>query len=322
MLRYLIRRILWTFVVMLLVSLITFLIYFVLPPNNSVYESFTHGSLTATASRLTRHYLGLDRPFWLQYGLFAKHVFAGDQWGWPGMWFSFQTRSPLRPIIASKAVVTAQLALGASVIWLLIGIPVGVVSALRPRSRLDRTAMGLALVAVCIPVFFLGLASLYVFWFKLRLVPGTGYVSPARGVLPWLHQMVLPWTVLALLFAAFYARMGRATLMDVLGEDYVRTARAKGLSERRVIAKHAFRASALPLVTMFGMDLGQLFGGAVITETVFNLPGLGNYAVLSIRHSDLYALADITLVVSFAVVVMNLLIDMAYAFLDPRIRYS
>lgn len=134
--------------------------------------------------------------------------------------------------------------------------------------------------------------------------------------------MALPWGVLALLFTAFYARMSRGALMEVLHEDYVRTARAKGLSERRVIAKHALRAISVPMVTMLGMDLGQLFGGAVITETVFNLPGLGSYAVSSIRHSDLYALVDITLVVAFSVVVMNMLVDIAYAFLDPRVRYS
>jgi peptide/nickel transport system permease protein len=320
--RYVIRRILWAVFVVILVSLLTFVIYFVLPPNDSVSQSFTHGMRTASASLLTRRYLGLDRPFWVQYGLFVKHVFLGDQYGWPGMWISFQTRSALKPIIAAKAVVTAQLALGAAVVWLLVGIPVGILSALRPRSRRDRIAMGFALLGVSTPVFFLGVTALYVLWFKLHLVPGTGYVPLGEGVGPWLRQMALPWCVLAVLFAAFYARMGRGTLMEVLNEDFVRTARAKGLSERRVIAKHALRASMLPTVTMLGMDLGQLFGGAVITETVFNLPGLGSYAVSSIRHADLYALVDITLVVALSVVVMNMLVDIAYAFLDPRIRYA
>jgi peptide/nickel transport system permease protein len=182
--------------------------------------------------------------------------------------------------------------------------------------------MGFALVGVSTPVFFLGVGALYVFWYKLHLTPGTGYVALGSGVLPWLRQMALPWCVLALLFAAFYARMSRGALMEVLHEDYVRTARAKGLSERRVIAKHALRAISVPMVTMLGMDIGQLFGGAVITETVFNLPGLGSYAVSSIHHADLYALVDITLVVAFSVVVMNMLVDIAYAFLDPRVRYA
>jgi peptide/nickel transport system permease protein len=180
--------------------------------------------------------------------------------------------------------------------------------------------MGLALLGVSTPVFFVGAAALFVFWLKLHVAPGTGYVPIGRGIIPWARQMVMPWSVLAVLFAAFYARMGRSSLMDVLGEDFVRTARAKGLSERSVI-RHALRASILPLVTMLGMDLGQLFGGAVITETVFNLPGLGSYAVQSVHHSDLYAVLDITLVVAFAVTLLNLLVDLGYAFLDPRIRY-
>lgn len=184
MARYVIKRLLWSVFVVLLVSLITFVIYLVLPPNDSVSQSFTHGNLTATASLLTRRYLGLDRPFWVQYGLFVKRIFLGDQYGWPGMWLSFQTRSALKPIIATKAVVTAQLAMGAAVIWLLVGIPVGVLAALRPRSRRDRVAMGFALVGVSTPVFFLGVGALYVFWYKLHLTPGTGYVAFGAGVLP------------------------------------------------------------------------------------------------------------------------------------------
>jgi peptide/nickel transport system permease protein len=307
--------------VLLLVTLITFLIYFVMPPNDSPYESFTHGMRTARASTLTKSALGLDRPFYIQYGLFVKRLFTGDQYGWPGLWFSFQTRGALKPIIASKAVVTAQVAIGAALIWLLIGIPVGILSALKPRSRRDRLAMGFTLVGMSTPVFFLGVAVLYAFWFKLHVAPGTGYVPIGDGVGRWLRQLVLPCSVLALLFAAFYARMGRATLMEVLDEDFVRTARAKGLSEARVV-KHALRASVLPLVTMFGMDLGQLFGGAIITETIFNLPGLGGYAVQAIHHADLYALVDITLVVAFSITVLNLVVDVLYAVLDPRIRYT
>jgi peptide/nickel transport system permease protein len=322
MLGYFVRRVGWAMFVIVLVSFITFTIYFVMPPNNSAYESFTHGDLTSSASQLTKEVLGLDKPFYVQYGLFAKRLFLGDQYGWPGLWFSFQTRSALKPIIAGKAVVTAQLATGAALIWLIVGLPIGILSALRPRSRLDRFGMGLALVGVSTPVFLLGAAVLYVFWFKLHIAPGTGYVPIGHGVFPWLRQMVVPWFVLALLFAAFYARMARATLIEVLDEEYVRTARAKGLREGRVVVRHALRASLLPVVTMFGMDLGQLFGGAVITETVFNLPGLGSYAVQSVHHADLYAILDVTLVVAFAVTIMNLIVDVVYAWLDPRIRYA
>jgi peptide/nickel transport system permease protein len=313
---------LWAAFVLVAMTTITFVIYFVMPPNDSVYQQFTHGSATAKASEDTKTALGLDRPVVVQYGLFMKHLFLGDRYGWPGMWFSFQTRSALKPIIASRAIVTAQLALGAALVWLLVGIPLGVVSALRPRTWVDRLSMGFALVAASTPVFFLGMIVLYVFWFKLRIISAAGYTSMGDGFLPWLQHMVVPWIVLAMFFAAYYARMSRATMLETLDEDFVQTARGKGLSEGRVVMRHAFRAAMLPLVTMFGMDLGQLFGGAVITETVFDLPGLGSYAVQAVRHADLYAVLDVTVVVAIAITVMNLLVDIAYAWLDPRIRYA
>jgi peptide/nickel transport system permease protein len=322
MARYILRRLLWTTFVIVAVSFMTFLIYFVMPPNDYAWESFTHGGLTSGASTLTRHVLGLDRPFWIQYGVFAKRLFTGDRYGWPGFWMSFQTRGALKPIILGRAAVTAQLALGAALIWLSFGIPIGILSALRPRSFGDRVAMGFALVGISTPVFFVGVAVLYVFWSRLHVVAGTGYVAIRHGFGPWFAHMIVPWTVLALLFAAFYARMTRASLIETMNEDYVRTARAKGVSERRVVLKHGLRSSILPLVTMFGMDMGQLFGGAVVTERVFNLPGLGALAVESVRHADLYAIIDITLVLAFAVATLNLVVDVVYAFLDPRIRHG
>jgi peptide/nickel transport system permease protein len=320
--RYIGRRALWAVVVLVIMISITFVIYFVMPPNTSVYEQFTHGAETTRASELTKSALGLDRPLYVQYGLFMKHLFLGDQYGWPGMWMSFQTRSALKPIIASRAIVTFQLALGAAVVWLMIGIPLGIISALKPRSKVDRFSMGFALFAASTPVFFLGMLVLYVFWFKLGIIPGAGYRPLTDGFVPWFSHMIVPWIVLALLFAAYYARMSRASMIEALDEDYVQTARGKGLSERRVIFRHAFRSAMLPLVTMFGMDLGALFGGAVITETVFNLPGLGAYAVQAVHHADLYAILDITVVVAIAITTMNLFVDIAYAWLDPRIRYA
>jgi peptide/nickel transport system permease protein len=320
--RYILRRLLWALVAVVVIATLTFVIFFVMPPNDSQYEGFTHGQRTSQASEFTKDVLGLDRPVYVQYGLFMRRLFLGDRYGWPGLWYSFQARSPLKPIIASRAIVTAQLALGAAVVWLLIGIPLGTISAVRPRSRFDRAAMAFALVAVSMPVFLLGMVVLYLFWFKLHLVPSAGYVSIGRGVWPWLQHMLLPWVVLALLFSAFYARMGRASLLEAMGEDFVRTARGKGLSESRVVLRHGLRMSMLPLVTMLGMDLGTLFGGAAITETVFNLPGLGSYAVQSVHHADLYAILDVTLVVGFAITGMNLIVDVLYAWLDPRIRYA
>jgi peptide/nickel transport system permease protein len=171
-------------------------------------------------------------------------------------------------------------------------------------------------------VFWLGLMFLYIFWFKLKIASGTGYISIGTSFLSWLNHLIMPWVVLALLFAAFYARMSRGNLIETMTEDYIRTARAKGLSETRVVMKHGLRASLTPVVTMFGMDLGSLLGGAIITETVFNLQGLGRLAVDSVNQLDLYALLDITILAAFFVTMANLIVDIVYAYLDPRVRYT
>jgi peptide/nickel transport system permease protein len=219
--------------------------------------------------------------------------------------------------------VTIQLAVGAAITWLLFGIPIGILSALRPRSVFDRVAMGFALIGVSAPVFFLGPVFLYIFWFKLGVAPGSGYYSISQyGVVPWFQHFIMPWIVLALLYAAFYARMTRANLIETMGQDYIRTARAKGLSERRVVFRHGLRAGLTPLVTMFGLDFGALLGGAFITETVFNLPGIGAYAIKSVFSGDFYAILDVTLIAAFFITIANVVVDIAYAFLDPRVRYS
>jgi peptide/nickel transport system permease protein len=183
--------------------------------------------------------------------------------------------------------------------------------------------MGFALFGISAPVFWLGLVSLYIFSNTLNLRGlDTGYVEFASSPTGWFSHLILPWTVLALLYAAFYARMTRGNLIDVMGEDYIRTARAKGLPERKVIFKHGLRASLTPIVTMFGLDIALLVGGAVITETVFNLQGLGNFTVRAAQGADLPAVTGVVVVAAFAVAFMNLVVDVLYAYLDPRIRYS
>jgi peptide/nickel transport system permease protein len=322
MIRYIIRRLLWLLVTLLLISAFTYVIFFMLSPVDPAVR-FAGKAPTAEIISEVRKQFGLDKPVVVQYVLFVKRMFLGDRYGWPGLGFSFNTRSALKPIITDRLLITLQLAAGAAVLWLLIGIPIGIVSALRPRSLFDRAAMGFALLGVSTPVFFLGPVTLFIFWFKLHWLPGSGFYSMGRyGIGTWFSHMILPWTVLALGFAAFYARMSRGNLIEVMGEDYVRTARAKGLSERKVVFKHGLRASLTPIVTMFGLDLGGLVGGAIITETVFNLQGIGNYAVQSVFSGDLYAILDITMITAFAITFMNLVVDIAYAFLDPRVRYS
>ena len=321
MLRYIARRILWVAFVLLFITLITYLIFFLMPPTDPAVN-FCGRQPTSECIAEVRRQFGLDKPIYTQYGLFVKKIFLGDQYGWPGLGFSFNTRSALKPIILERLGVTLQLSLGAAVLWVLIGIPLGVLSARRPRSGFDRAAMGLALFGVSAPVFWLGLMMLFVFWFKLHIAAGTGFVPISEGFFSWLNHLIMPWIALALLYVAFYARMLRGDLMDTMNEDYIRTARAKGLSEARVVYKHGLRAAITPTITLFGVNLGTLLGGAAVTETVFNIQGLGQFSLQAIRQGDLYALVDVTLIGAFFVVLANLVIDILYAFLDPRVRYS
>ncbi len=321
MARYIVQRFLWVVMTLLLVVLITYTIFFAMPSTDPAVN-FAGKQPTPELVERVRHQFGLDQPFVMQYGRFVERLFLGDDYGWPGLGFSFTTRSELKPVILSRLVVTAQLALGAALMWLVIGISIGILSALRPRSFFDRGAMGFALFGVSAPVFFVGPVALYIFWFKLQWLPGTGYVPISEDPAQWFLHMLLPWAVLALAFAASYARMSRANLIEKLTEDYIRTARAKGLSEKRVVLKHGLRASMTPIVTMLGLDLGGLLGGAIITESVFNLPGIGQYAVKSVFSGDLYAILDVTLIAAFFIMFANLVVDIVYAFLDPRVRYA
>ena len=306
--------------VVLLITFFTYIIFFKMTPDP--VAQFAGKQPTPALKREIREQLGLDKPFLEQYGLFVKRTFLGDEYGWPGFGFSYDTRTAIKPQLTERAWITIQLALGGAVVWLLVGIPIGIISALKRRSVVDRLAMGFALFGVSAPVFFLGLVALFIFWKTLGLTPGTGYASFGEGPGAWFGHFILPWCVLALLYAAFYARMVRGNLIETMSEDYIRTARAKGLSERRVVAKHGLRASLTPVVTMFGMDLGLLLGGALITETVFNLPGLGIWMVQSVNNNDFPVVVAVTLVAAFSVTALNLIVDIVYAYLDPRVRYS
>jgi peptide/nickel transport system permease protein len=314
--------VLWAILVLLIVVFLTYLIFFLLPSGDPAVRLAGKNQSPQILAQV-RQQFGLDHPWYVQYLLFLKHAVLGDQYGWPGLGLSFTTKVPLKNIVFERIAVTAQLALGAAVVWLLVGIPIGILSALRPRSIGDRTAMGLAVVGISMPVFFLGPIALYIFWFKLHLLPGTGYASLSEeGFGPWLSHWILPWCVLAVLYAAFYARLTRSNLLETMSEDYIRTARAKGLSEKRVIAKHGLRAGVTPVLTVFGLDLAALLGGAIITETIFNLPGIGQLTVQAVGAQDLNTIAVITLVAAVFVVIANLVVDILYAFLDPRVRYE
>jgi peptide/nickel transport system permease protein len=320
--RYLIRRSLFLILVLFIVSFLTFLIFFKLPPGDPARLAAGRRADERTLA-LARRNLGLDRPFWVQYWNFAKGLIPGPTWMNEQVYFSYNNFVPVWPQVKQRLPYTITLALGAAGVWLLLGLPIGIVSAIRPRTVWDRAGMLFALFGVSAPVFWLGYLFLYVFWFKLQMFPGSSIPidepileSIVRG------RFVLPWVVLSLTFAAFYARMVRGNLMETMTEDYIRTARAKGLSERRVVFKHGLRSALTPVVTMFGLDLGLLLGGAVITETVFNIPGIGQYVINSLQTNDFPAVMGVTVFAAFFIVVANLVVDVAYAFLDPRVRYT
>ena len=319
--RYIVRRLLWVVLVVLVITAFTFVIFFVMPPTDPAVQ-FAGKNPTPEQIAEVRRQFGLDKPVWQQYVLFLQHIFTGDEYGWPGLGFSFVTRSPVKDLLFDRIWVTISLAVGAALVWLCIGIPIGIVSAIKRGSLIDRASMLFALFFVSAPVFWLGLMALWLFWYKLGISPGTGYVPITQSFTGWLSHMILPWVVLALLYAAFYARMTRGNLIETMGQDYIRTARVKGLPERTVILKHGVRASLTPVVTLIGLDLGALLGGAVITETVFNLQGIGQWAVNSVFQGDLPAVLAVTVIVALAVTLMNLVVDVVYAYLDPRVRYT
>jgi len=316
---YIVRRLLWAAAMLLIVSALTFLIFYTFP---SADPATLRAGRQATPELIAqiRHALGLDRPVYDQFFIYMKNLVLHFNLG-----YSYQNNVSVRSEIFSRLPATLSLTAGAVVIWLLIGIPIGVLSAVRPRSLLDRFAMTAALVGISAPVYFLGLVSLFLFASDIGRVPlfgGAGsYVPLTQDPAGWFESLILPWFVLAAAFAAFYARMVRGNLIEVLGEDYIRTARAKGLAERRVVLKHGLRAALTPVVTIAGLDIGILLGGAVLTETVFNIPGVGRFAYDSIVNSDLPAIQGTVLFGAIFIIVANLIVDIAYAFLDPRVRY-
>ncbi len=321
--RYLIRRSLFLVLVLFIVSLVTFLIFVKLPAADPARRAVGRATTPENVENARRAF-GLDKPIYVQYARFAKGLIP-----WPGLflnedvYYSYSNFVPVKEEIFRRLPVTIALAVGASIVWVLIGIPIGIVSAVRRRSIADRVAMVFALFGVSAPVFWLAYLFLYLFWFKLGWAPSSG-IPIGVSVLEAVAQgrFIMPWLVLALAFAAFYARMVRGNLIETMGEDYIRTARAKGLSERRVIYRHGLRAALTPVVTMFGLDLAGLLGGVFITETVFNLPGIGQYAVRSIFLNDFPSVMGVTILGAFFIALGTLLVDVAYAFLDPRVRYT
>jgi peptide/nickel transport system permease protein len=321
--RYLIRRVLFLILVLFVVSLLTFLIFVKLPAGDPARRAVGR-TTTPEQIEAARKAFGLDKPLWVQYGRFAKGLIP-----WPGLflsedvYYSYGNFVPVKEEIYRRLPVTITLAVGAAILWLLIGIPIGILSGIKRGSFWDRSAMLFALIGVSLPVFWLGQLLLYVFWFKLGIAPSSGLdigASMWQSILD--GKFILPWITLSVTSAAFYARMVRGNLIETMSEDYIRTARAKGLAERRVIFKHGLRGALTPVVTMLGLDIGALLGGAFITETLFGLPGIGQLAVISIGTNDFPMVMGVTILGALFIAVANLVVDVVYAFLDPRVRYT
>jgi peptide/nickel transport system permease protein len=320
MLAYIIRRLLWVLLLLFVVSALTFVIFYLLPSADPAQLRAGRQPDPQLVEQI-RHNLGLDKPWYQQYFDYMKQVFLHFDFG-----YSYQNTISVKEQILQRLPATISLALGAAVVWLTIGISVGIISAVRSRSLLDRVSMGTALVAISAPVYWLGLLSLYLFSDdigKWKIFPGAGsYVPFSENPEKWFTSLILPWFVLAAAFAAFYARLLRSNLIETMGEDYIRTARAKGLSEKRVVMRHGLRSAITPIVTAAGLDIGILLGGAILTETVFNIPGIGRLVYESIQHSDLPMIQGTVLFGTFFIVMANLVVDIFYAFLDPRVRYA
>ena len=320
MVRYILRRIGWTVVLLAVVSAVTFVIFFALPSADpAVLRAGKQASPELVAQIRAR--LGLDDPLYVQYWTYMKGVVLHFDLG-----FSYQSGESVREAIVSRLPATISMTGGALVIWLATALPIGVISAIRRHSLLDRVTMTGALLAISAPVYWLALVALYLLASDIGVIPvfdGAGtYVGITQDPVQWFASLLLPWLVLAAGFSAFYARLLRSNLVEVMGEDYIRTARAKGLSERRVVWRHGVRAAITPIVTVLGLDIGVLLGGSILTESVFNIPGVGRYAFDAIQSADLPAIQGTVLFAAFFIVVANLVVDVAYAFLDPRVRYG
>jgi peptide/nickel transport system permease protein len=330
-LAYIIRRVLNAIFTLLVVTAVTFVIFFMVPKATGSDPAllFIGKNSDQASVEGIREKMGLNDPVPVQYGKFLKGIVAGRDYAngpdvthcpAPCLGYSFKTDQEVTPLLLADLPVTISLAVGAAIIWLIMGVSTGVISALRRGSFLDRAVMTGALAGVSLPIYFTGLLSSAIFIYWLGWLPQSNYVPFTEDPSQWFIQMLLPWITLAFLFAATYARLTRANMLETLGEDYVRTARAKGLRERTVIGKHALRSGLTPIVTVFGLDLGALLGGAVLTEAVFNLRGLGYQALTAIRGNDLPIILGVTLIAAFFIVFANLIVDLVYGVIDPRVR--
>jgi peptide/nickel transport system permease protein len=331
---FIIRRLLATVVLLIVVSMITFAIFFLLPrwggqTTYGLAVQYVGRNPTPAAVHQIEQQLGLTKPLVVQYWDYLRAIPLGEHFSSgpnslycppPCFGYSFKNQQPVWPIMISDLPVTLSICIGAAVLWLGFGVAAGVVSALKRGSAVDRVSMGIALAGVSLPIFFTGQVALALFSYKWAIFPSVQYVGFTSNPLLWAKNLVLPWVTTAFLYAALYARLTRSGMLETMSEDYIRTARAKGLPERTVITKHALRAALTPIITIFGLDLGLLLGGAILTEVTFSLHGLGYFTISAIQTQDFPEIEGVVLLASFFIVIANMFVDILYAVVDPRVR--
>lgn len=313
MLGYIARRILATIPVMAVVGLFVFSLLYLSPGDPAAIIAGDQAT-PADIERI-RASLGLDRPFLVRFGEWAWRILHGD------LGISIFTNLPVTTLISQRVEPTVSLMLVTLVFAIVVAVPLGVVAAWKAGSLIDRLVMGIAVTGFSVPVFVVGYVLAYIFALQLNWLPVQGYTPLSQGLWPWLSNLILPSVTLGLVYIALIARVTRATMLDVLSQDYVRTARAKGLAQRKILFVHALKNAAVPIVTVIGIGIALLIGGAVVTETVFAIPGLGRLTVDAILRRDYPVIQGVVLLFSFTYVLVNLAIDLFYTILDPRIRY-
>lgn len=321
MIVYIGKRLVAVVGILLVICAVTFVIFYLVPSDPAVQAC----GKTCTPERVAevRAQMGLDQPIWQQFGAYVSGIVAGrGECGAPCFGYSYQNALPVWDLLTDRLGASVSLAIGAALLWLVIGLSVGVISALRQGTALDRTLMVATLTSASLPVYFVAMLLLLFVVRVTGLLPYPAYVELTEDPVAWASNLLLPWLTLAALYAAMYARLSRAQMIETMAEPYIRTARAKGLHERTVVTKHGMRAAMTPIVTIFGMDLGGLLAGAMITETVFGLPGIGRLAYDGIVKADQPVILGTTLLAAFFIVLANLVVDLVYAVIDPRVRYS
>ena len=336
MITYIIRRLFAAVVLLFVISLITFFIFYVFPrlggqTTESLASQFVGKTQNPAAIQGVIHRFGFDQSIWVQYGRYIKGIFFGYDYDTgtalahcpsPCLGYSFRTNILVSTSISQWLPVTLSLSLGAAVLWLIFGVAVGVASALKRGTWIDRAGMVTALFGVSLPVYFVGPLLSLAFVVNWHIFPDPEWIPLTEDPIAWMTHLLLPWIAVAFGLAALYARLTRVGMLDTMNEDFIRTARAKGLPERTVIFKHALRAALTPIVTIFGMDVGFALGGIVLAEQVFNLPGIGRQAVDAVGSSDMPVIIGVTIVASAFIVLANLVVDLLYGVVDPRVRLS